>query len=72
MNKTPDWINHLVLAADQFIASRPLPDESDSKSIEDFPVAIPTSPSCNFLLNSHFKMFYNHLGESKMGDDELG
>ncbi len=33
MNEIPEWINHLVLAADQFIVSRPLPDEPDGKSI---------------------------------------
>lgn len=33
MNETPEWINHLVLAADQFIVSRPLSDEPYGKSI---------------------------------------
>ena len=28
-----DWITHLVLAADQFIVSRPLPDDADGKTI---------------------------------------
>lgn len=29
----PDWINQLVLAADQFIVNRPLPDNPDGKTI---------------------------------------
>ncbi|MBE9049196.1 amylo-alpha-1,6-glucosidase [Nostocales cyanobacterium LEGE 11386] len=29
----PTWINHLVLAADQFIVDRPLPEEPNGKSI---------------------------------------
>lgn len=29
----PDWIHQLVLAADQFIVSRPLPDEPDGKTV---------------------------------------
>lgn len=33
VRKTPDWINHLVLAADQFIVSRPLPEEPEGKTI---------------------------------------
>lgn len=33
MDETPDWINHLVLAADQFIVNRPLPDEPGGKTI---------------------------------------
>jgi predicted glycogen debranching enzyme len=33
MDEAPDWINHLVLATDQFIVSRPLPDEPDGKTI---------------------------------------
>jgi predicted glycogen debranching enzyme len=31
--KNPDWINHLVLSADQFIVSRPLSDNPDGKSV---------------------------------------
>jgi predicted glycogen debranching enzyme len=31
--KAPAWINHLVLAADQFIVSRPVPDEPAGKTI---------------------------------------
>ncbi|MCC3404801.1 MAG: glycogen debranching enzyme family protein [Microcoleus sp. PH2017_10_PVI_O_A] len=30
---SPDWINHLVLAADQFIVNRPLPEEPEGKTI---------------------------------------
>jgi predicted glycogen debranching enzyme len=30
---TPGWINQLVLAADQFIVSRPIPDRPDGKTI---------------------------------------
>jgi predicted glycogen debranching enzyme len=30
---TPDWINHLVLAADQFIVDRPRPDEPKGKTV---------------------------------------
>ncbi len=30
---TPAWINQLVLAADQFIVDRPLPDQPDGKTI---------------------------------------
>lgn len=30
---TPEWVNQLVLAADQFIVSRPLPDEPTGKTI---------------------------------------
>jgi predicted glycogen debranching enzyme len=30
---TPDWINHLVLAADQFIVERPSPDEPEGKTV---------------------------------------
>lgn len=33
VRKTPDWIAHLVLAADQFIVSRPLPEEPEGKTI---------------------------------------
>jgi predicted glycogen debranching enzyme len=33
VSESPDWINHLVLAADQFIVSRPLPEEPDGKTI---------------------------------------
>ncbi|MEG4251999.1 amylo-alpha-1,6-glucosidase [Microcoleus sp. Pol10D4] len=33
VSESPDWINHLVLAADQFIVSRPLPEESQGKTI---------------------------------------
>lgn len=29
----PEWVNHLVLAADQFIVSRQVPDEPDGKTI---------------------------------------
>jgi len=29
----PDWIRHLVLAADQFVVRRPLPDEPDGMSV---------------------------------------
>ncbi|WP_408648715.1 amylo-alpha-1,6-glucosidase [Tumidithrix elongata] len=29
----PDWIEHLVLAADQFVVDRPLPDRPDGKTI---------------------------------------
>lgn len=29
----PDWINQLVLAADQFIVNRPLPDQPEGKTI---------------------------------------
>ena len=32
-DESPDWINHLVLAADQFIVSRPLPEEPEGKTI---------------------------------------
>jgi predicted glycogen debranching enzyme len=31
--ESPSWINHLVLAADQFIVDRPLPEESQGKTI---------------------------------------
>jgi predicted glycogen debranching enzyme len=30
---TPDWINHLVLAADQFIVERPSPNEPEGKTV---------------------------------------
>ncbi len=30
---TPDWVEHLVLAADQFIVSRPLADNPDGKTV---------------------------------------
>jgi predicted glycogen debranching enzyme len=33
VSDSPDWINHLVLAADQFIVSRPLPEEPAGKTI---------------------------------------
>lgn len=32
-SQTPDWVSQLVLAADQFVVDRPLPDESDGKTI---------------------------------------
>ena len=32
-DESPDWINHLVLAADQFIVSRPLPEAPEGKTI---------------------------------------
>ncbi|MHC5822616.1 MAG: amylo-alpha-1,6-glucosidase, partial [Nostoc sp.] len=32
-NQAPDWVHQLVLAADQFIVSRPLPDEPNGKTI---------------------------------------
>lgn len=31
--QAPEWVHHLVLAADQFIVSRPLPNEADGKTI---------------------------------------
>lgn len=31
--KPPEWIQHLILAADQFIVTRPLPDEPTGKTI---------------------------------------
>ncbi|MBE9004505.1 amylo-alpha-1,6-glucosidase [Fortiea sp. LEGE XX443] len=31
--ESPSWINHLILAADQFIVDRPLPEESHGKTI---------------------------------------
>ncbi|MBR8833014.1 MAG: amylo-alpha-1,6-glucosidase [Stigonema ocellatum SAG 48.90 = DSM 106950] len=31
--ETPDWVNHLVLAADQFVVNRSLPKEPDGKTI---------------------------------------
>lgn len=31
--ETPDWVQQLVLAADQFIVNRPLPEEPDGKTI---------------------------------------
>jgi predicted glycogen debranching enzyme len=31
--KTPAWIRHLVLAADQFIIRRPLPDDPEARSV---------------------------------------
>jgi predicted glycogen debranching enzyme len=31
--KAPAWINHLVLAADQFVVNRPVPDEPAGKTI---------------------------------------
>ena len=31
--KAPDWINHLVLAADQFIVNRPVEDNPDGKTV---------------------------------------
>jgi len=31
--KAPDWIQHLVLAADQFVVGRPLPDDPSSMSV---------------------------------------
>lgn len=30
---TPDWIRHLILAADQFVVDRSLPDESEGRTI---------------------------------------
>lgn len=33
VSESPDWINHLVLAADQFIVSRPQPEEPEGKTI---------------------------------------
>ena len=33
VSESPDWIDHLVLAADQFIVNRPLPEEPDGKTI---------------------------------------
>ncbi|BAZ50227.1 putative glycogen debranching enzyme [Nostoc sp. NIES-4103] len=33
IHQTPDWVNQLVLAADQFIVDRPLPDNPDGKTI---------------------------------------
>ena len=32
-SESPDWINHLVLAADQFIVNRPLPESPEGKTI---------------------------------------
>ncbi|MEG3843823.1 amylo-alpha-1,6-glucosidase [Microcoleus sp. herbarium14] len=32
-SESPDWINHLVLAADQFIVSRPVAEEPEGKTI---------------------------------------
>ena len=29
----PDWVQHLILAADQFIARRPLPDDADGHTV---------------------------------------
>lgn len=31
--EVPEWVNQLVLAADQFIVNRPLPDDPDGKTI---------------------------------------
>ena len=31
--ESPTWINHLVLAADQFIVNRPVPEDSNGKTI---------------------------------------
>ncbi|WP_298916925.1 amylo-alpha-1,6-glucosidase [uncultured Nostoc sp.] len=31
--ESPSWINHLVLAADQFIVNRPVPEDSNGKTI---------------------------------------
>ncbi len=31
--RAPDWIQHLVLAADQFVVRRPLPDDPDGMSV---------------------------------------
>jgi predicted glycogen debranching enzyme len=31
--QTPDWVSHLVLAADQFIVNRSLPDNPEGKSV---------------------------------------
>ncbi|MEK0179345.1 MAG: glycogen debranching protein [Oscillatoriales cyanobacterium] len=33
VREAPPWINHLVLAADQFIVNRPVPEERDGKTI---------------------------------------
>ena len=33
VSESPDWINHLVLAADQFIVNRPQPQEPEGKTI---------------------------------------
>ena len=33
VSKNPEWVNHLVLAADQFIVNRPLAGEPDGKTI---------------------------------------
>ncbi|WP_293339050.1 amylo-alpha-1,6-glucosidase [Microcoleus sp. CAWBG58] len=33
ISESPDWIEHLVLAADQFIVNRPLPKEPEGKTI---------------------------------------
>ncbi|CBN57903.1 MULTISPECIES: amylo-alpha-1,6-glucosidase [Kamptonema] len=33
VSNNPEWVNHLVLAADQFIVNRPLANEPDGKSI---------------------------------------
>jgi len=32
-DEAPAWVSHLVLAADQFIVARPLPDDPDGRSI---------------------------------------
>jgi predicted glycogen debranching enzyme len=31
--EAPDWIEHLILAADQFIVNRPLPDDPNGKTV---------------------------------------
>ncbi|MEH2276988.1 MAG: amylo-alpha-1,6-glucosidase [Nostoc sp.] len=31
--ESPSWINHLVLAADQFIVNRPVPEDSNGKTV---------------------------------------
>lgn len=33
VEKSPDWIKHLAIAADQFIVDRPLPDHPEGKTI---------------------------------------
>lgn len=33
VQRTPDWMEHLVLAADQFVVARPLPGEADGKTV---------------------------------------
>ncbi len=33
INAAPDWLRHLVLAADQFVVQRALPDESEGRTV---------------------------------------